>query len=177
MKKSKQKFLTSDNIFVGLAMFMYVHNRERTLQITGQMKNRGAKSDSKLVITVGEKATLCEYSKAEGQLNINCEDGLVSVKGSWNPGDEVFNGEINGEEVTGLKIIKEGRIGNYIIQYIGSDVFVTVRSPKASEFDKFMPVPEEVKPKVQEKPAKAVGSSEEDVAVAIAAIKLKHSKQ
>ncbi|MFC1659576.1 hypothetical protein ACFL0U_03355, partial [Pseudomonadota bacterium] len=74
--------------------------------------------------------------------------------------------------------------GSYMVQYMGSEVSITIRSLKTSWLEKFMPkfVPtlakisskaEKTPVNVVKKTEKAVDSSDEEIAVAIAVAKSK----
>jgi propionyl-CoA carboxylase alpha chain len=126
-------------ILIGVAMFMFVKTKQQVIQITDQLEDEPNKLINKWVVSVDGEKYLCRIREGESQLNIAYDGGFVSIKSSWLPGYEVFRGEINGKKVVSLKILENNKTGDFMIQYMGSDVYVTIRSTYTSELEKFMP--------------------------------------
>jgi propionyl-CoA carboxylase alpha chain len=58
---------------------------------------------------------------------------------AWQYGENVFRGTVNGKQIN-LKILADDYAGNYIFQYMGSTIAVSIRNTRISELEQFMPV-------------------------------------
>jgi len=129
----------SKNPLIGVAAFIFMKNLKRYTAITGQMSEKEIELNDKWVITVDDVKYLCTIStNKEGLLSVAFPGGYVAVESSWQLGDNIFRGLVNNKSIN-VKINSDDHTGNFDFQYMGSDVFVTVRSVRISELERYMP--------------------------------------
>ena len=76
--------------------------------------------------------------RGEGAVDIRFDDGTeMRVEGDWTPGDTVTTALIDGQEMSAkVETLTEG----FRIRYRGADLDVKVRTPRAAELARLMPV-------------------------------------
>ncbi len=129
----------SEAVLIISAMHIFLHNYERNGKITGQLSHREKQISDLWVVMLDEKSYLINIlDRSSGHIRIECDKKEIALESSWNNGDKLFRGTVNGKEV-GVKIRENNITGSYLLQYSGSDVFVNVFSPRNAELHKFMP--------------------------------------
>jgi propionyl-CoA carboxylase alpha chain len=100
------------------------------------------------VVFIDEKSYLVNIlNRSEGYLKIECDGKEIELNNTWNNGEKLFRGVVNGKTV-GVKVRENNNTGNYLLQYSGLDAFVSVLSPRIAELTKFMPkIQKNAKPK------------------------------
>lgn len=129
----------SEAVFIAAAMHIYIRNFERNGQISGQLYHREKQISDRWVVVIDEKFYLINLlDRSLDHIRIECDHKEILLETSWNNGDKLFRGVVNGKSV-GIKIRENNITGNYLLQYSGSDAFVSVMSPRIAELNKFMP--------------------------------------
>ena len=126
-------------VFIAVAMQIFLHNFERNSHISGQLYNREKQISDRWVVEIDEKSYLVTIIEREQEyLKIECDQKIITLESSWIPGDKLFRAIIDGTEI-GVKIRENNLTGSYLLQHSGVDAFVNVMSPKVAELSKFMP--------------------------------------
>ncbi len=126
-------------VFIAVAMQIFLHNFERNSHISGQLYNREKQISDRWVVEIDEKSYLVNIIEREQKhLKIECDQKIITLESSWIPGDKLFRAIIDGTEI-GVKIRENNLTGSYLLQHSGVDAFVNVMSPKVAELSKFMP--------------------------------------
>lgn len=131
------------NNLIAAAVMMYTRSSDRLTELTGKVKNRVLNTADKLVVTVEDKPYLCEVQRQEdGSVSIAYNGvGFANITSTWRPGFELLRGKVNNKDVV-VKVKENNMTGNFLLQYIGSDVYITVRTPHVAELEKHMPAVE-----------------------------------
>jgi propionyl-CoA carboxylase alpha chain len=129
--------LTSDiaKVFLGAAIHMYLRDAERAARISGQIPGRERAIGARWVVTV-DGASYPVYARAkEYGYDVSYDKGVIVVRSSWKLGRRLFQGTINGKPVSVmLKPLDEG----YLLSHAGSEVKVTVHTPRVAELSHYM---------------------------------------
>ena len=129
-----------EGVLIGTAIYMYIMNVSRLLGISGQVSSKRELAE-KWVADLNGNKYLCNVSKTAKGISVEYGTGFSLVETSWQFGDSVFRGEVNGRPIN-VKIMKDDRAGNFKLQFMGSIVDLTIRSTRVSELEKYMPIPE-----------------------------------
>jgi len=128
-----------EKTLVATAMKIFLKNYERNGKMTGQLRNRQKQISEKWVVNIDDKSYLVDLiEKLENSIKIECDNKKIELKTSWNNGEKLFRGVMNGKNI-GVKIRENNNTGSYLLQYSGFDAFVNVYSPRIAELSKFMP--------------------------------------
>lgn len=129
----------SEEVFITSALHIFLKNYERNAMMTGQLRNREKQISERWVIMVDEKSFLVNViERRPDYLKVECDRKEVELVSSWNNGEKLFRAVINNDNVA-VRIRENNNTGSYLMQYLGSDAFVTVFSPRIAELSKFMP--------------------------------------
>lgn len=136
-------------VLITSAMHIFLKNYERNAKMTGQLSDRAKQISERWVVVIDEKSYLVEVLKrCDEFIEILCDRTKIKLESSWNRGEQIFRGKVNGKKNVGIKIRENNNTGGYLLQYSGSDVFVNVYSPRVAELTKFMPkIDKNAKPK------------------------------
>ena len=128
--------------FSAVAVTMTVRERERELAITGQLGSYRSSLGTNWVVVSGEHRASYTIERLAGIDRITDADGNVcEVTTGWTPGESVFDGQINGEDVT----VQVDRVGNgLLLHYRGVALPLLVMSPRTAELQALMPEKEAV---------------------------------
>ncbi len=137
-----------EGILIGTAIYMFVQNAIRLLNISGQVLNSKFELADKWVADLNGNKYLCNVAKTSKGYTVEYGNGFSLVESSWQFGDNVFRGEVNGKPIN-VKIIRNDRAGSFKLQFMGSVVDISIRSTRISELEKYMPIVE-----VEKKPTK-----------------------
>ncbi|MFM2200339.1 MAG: Acetyl-/propionyl-coenzyme carboxylase alpha chain [Pseudomonadota bacterium] len=126
-------------VLLVVAMQIFLKNYQRNALMTNQLRNRQKQISERWVIVIDENSYLINIvNRDEGNLKIECDRQEIELKTSWNNGEKLFRGQVNGKNI-GVKIRDNNNTGSYLLQYSGLDAFVSVYSPRIAELSKFMP--------------------------------------
>lgn len=129
-----------EGVLIGTAIYMYIMNVTRLLGISGQVSSKRELAE-KWVADLNGNKYLCNVAKTAKGISVEYGTGFSLVETSWQFGDSVFRGEVNGRPIN-VKIMKDDRSGNFKLQFMGSVVDLTIRSTRVSELEKYMPIAE-----------------------------------
>ena len=127
-----------EGVLIGTAMYMFVANATRLLSISGQVNSKKELAE-KWVLDLNGNKYLCNVSKTSKGLSVEYGNGFSLVETIWQFGDSIFRGKINGNPVN-VKIMSDNKAGDFKLQFMGSDVNISIRSTRVSELEKYMPV-------------------------------------
>ena len=129
----------AEEVLIASAMEVFLKNYERNAHMTGQLRNRKKQISERWVVVIDDKSYLVNLlNRANGTTLLKCDNKEIELSSSWNNGEKLFRGKVNGREV-GVKIRENNNTGSYLMQYSGLDAFVSVYSPRTAELSKFMP--------------------------------------
>ena len=129
-----------EGVLIGTAIYMFFMNASRLLNISGQVASKRELAEKWIADIKGNKY-LCNVSRTPKGISVEYGTGFSLVETSWQFGDNIFMGEINGRPVN-VKILKDDKAGNFLLQFMGSNVKVSIRSTRVSELEKYMPIQE-----------------------------------
>ena len=127
-----------EGVLIGTAMYMFIANATRILSISGQVNSKKELAE-KWVLDLNGNKYLCNVSKTSKGLSVEYGNGFSLVETIWQFGDSIFRGKINGNPVN-VKIMSDNKAGDFKLQFMGSDVNISIRSTRVSELEKYMPV-------------------------------------
>lgn len=129
----------AQEVLIATAMHIFLCNFERNSKITGQLYDREKQIAERWVVTIDDNNYLVQIIERSNEyLKIECDKKEIELRSSWANGEKLFRGEVNNQSI-GVKIRENNRTGSYLLQYSGSDAFVTVMSTRNAELNKFMP--------------------------------------
>lgn len=139
---------TATQVLIASALHIFLKNYERNSHITGRLSNIQKQISDRWVVMIDDKSYLVDITNRNGDnLEIICDRKSITLTSSWIRGEKLFRGVVNGKNI-GLKIRENNNTGNYLMQFSGSDTFVSVYSPRVAELTKFMPkIAKNAKPK------------------------------
>ena len=129
-----------EGILIGVAMYMFFMNASRKLNISGQVNSKKELAE-KWVADLNGNKYLCNVAKTTKGLSVEYGNGFSSVETTWQFGDSIFRGEVNGRLIN-VKVMKDNKAGDFKLQFMGSDVDISIRSTRVSELEKYMPLEE-----------------------------------
>jgi propionyl-CoA carboxylase alpha chain len=128
-----------EEVLIASAMEIFLMNYERNGHMTGRLRNRAKQISDRWVVMIDDKSYLVQVlERAENLLKIKCDKKEITLSSSWNVGEKLFRGVVNGHDV-GVKIRDNNNTGSYLLQYSGFDAFVNVYSPRTAELSKYLP--------------------------------------
>jgi propionyl-CoA carboxylase alpha chain len=129
----------AQEVIIATAMHIFLCNFERNSKISGQLYDREKQIAERWVVTIDDNNYLVQIIERSNEyLKIECDKKEIELRSSWANGEKLFRGEVNNQSI-GVKIRENNRTGSYLLQYSGSDAFVTVMSTRNAELSKFMP--------------------------------------
>ncbi|MDR1495134.1 MAG: acetyl-CoA carboxylase biotin carboxylase subunit [Rickettsiales bacterium] len=124
---------------LSVALYIFVNYQRRVNNITGGLTSFKKKLNTKWVVDIdGRKFLTNVLDSNDGNFNVDYESGYNSLFTAWQYGENVFRGTVNGKQIN-VKIISDDYAGDYVFQYMGSFVSVSVRNTRISELEQFMP--------------------------------------
>jgi propionyl-CoA carboxylase alpha chain len=129
----------AEEVLIATAMQVFLKNYERNGHMTGQLRNREKQISDRWVVIIDDKSYLVNILERSADfLKLECDHREIELTTSWNNGEKLFRGVINGRSI-GVKIRENDNTGGYLLQYSGLDAFTNVYSPRIAELSKFMP--------------------------------------
>lgn len=135
--------IKNEGVLIGASIYMFINNMIRLSNISGQVIFKRDIAE-KWVVDLNGTKYLCHISKTSKGISVEYGTGFATVETTWQYGDRVFRGEINGNLIN-VKILKDNKAGDFKLQYLGSDVSVSIRSTRVSELEQYMPKLESTK--------------------------------
>ena len=128
-----------EEVLIAASMQVFLKNYERNGHMTGQLRNREKQVSERWVVMIDDESYLVSIlERGEGFLKLECDRKEIELITSWNNGEKLFRGAVNGKNI-GVRIRENNNTGSYLLQYSGFDAFVNVYSPRIAELSKFMP--------------------------------------
>lgn len=123
-------------VFIGVGIHTYLRLAERAAQTTGQLAGRQRQIGARWVVNVdGNNYPVIVRPKEYGY-DITFDDGLIVMRSSWQLGRSLFQGTVNGKQVSvQMKYLTEG----YRLTYGDAESVVRVRTPRVAELAAYMP--------------------------------------
>lgn len=133
--ESKQK-----DVLISVALYMFFNYQKRVNNITGGLRSVRRKISNKWVVDVDGRKFLCTIDDSNPEsFNVDYGSGYSTLITAWQYGENVFRCTVNKNKVN-VKILSDDYAGNYVFQYMGSVIDITIRNTKISELEQFMPV-------------------------------------
>ena len=126
------------SILIGVALDIFYKYHSRIINIKTSSYAKKVQLNSKWVVDIDGRKYLCNIANTNGTFDVEYENHYITLTSSWQYGDNVFRGVINGEPIN-VKILLDNRVGDYVFQYLGSIINVSIRNTKISELEVFMP--------------------------------------
>ncbi|MDX1595264.1 MAG: biotin/lipoyl-containing protein, partial [Gammaproteobacteria bacterium] len=124
-------------IIVAVAAAMQRGYRDRAAQIDGQLRGHERRVRNDWVVVMGEDFYPVSVAAAEGGHDVIHEGTTYEVRSSWEFGQPLFSGTINGREV---HVQVERTNQTFRLLHAGSESQVKVVTPVAAELLRYMPV-------------------------------------
>ena len=126
-------------VLISSALFIFFKNFVRNGKITGKLENRQKQISDRWVVMIDEQSYLVDVlEKDTDKYKFLCDKQEISIQSPWQNGEKLFRAVVNKHHI-GIKIRENNLTGSYLLQYSGSDAYVTVYSPRVAELNKFMP--------------------------------------
>jgi len=125
------------SIFIAVATSMMRSYRDRAAQIDGQLDGHERRVPNEWVVIMNNENYPVSVVSTQGGHDVEYAGKTYAVRSDWEFGQHIFNGTINGEEVF-VKVERENQV--YRLFHGGSQVDVTVVTPRVAELLKYMPV-------------------------------------
>lgn len=124
-------------VMLSVGLFIYLKDAFRAAKVTGQIPGRARNILNRLVVSVDDQKFTITYEKSgENNLVITFEENSFVVSSPFVLGSKLWQGTVDGKnENVRIEIVD----GGYLLTYVGSSAKVTVRSPRVSELEKYMP--------------------------------------
>lgn len=126
------------SILVSVALYIFYKYYKRITNIKTSSYAKKVQLNTKWIVDIDDKKYLCNVIKQDGSFDVEYNNHYATLTSGWQYGDNVFRGVINGERIN-VKILLDNRVGDYIFQYLGSIIEVSVRNMRISELEVFMP--------------------------------------
>ena len=123
-------------IFIGAAMYLYLKHNERAAQTSQQLSGRERHLGSSWVVTMGEQQFPVRVKEKEFGYDIATVNEHIVVRSSYELGNRLFQGSINGEPVS---VHLSYRSDGFRLIHAGADANVSVHTSRVAELARFMP--------------------------------------
>ena len=130
--------LTDDHarIFLGTAVFLFLRHMERANKISHQLMPKPRSIGSRWVVSMEDKQYPVTVKPKDFGYDIATENEHVVVRSSFEIGDRLFQGTVNGQPVS---VHLHYRTDGYRLIYAGAETTISVHSSKVAELLTHMP--------------------------------------
>ena len=125
------------SIFISVAASMMRGYRDRAAQIDGQLDGHQRRVPDDWVVVMNNEHHPVSVIQVQGGHDVLYNGSTYAVRSTWEFGQPIFSGTINGEEVF-IQVHRENQ--TYRLSHGGSRVGVSIVTPKVAELLKYMPV-------------------------------------
>jgi len=122
--------------FLAIGLFIYLKDANRAIKISGQLPRRQRQLGTRWVVNVGGQSYWVNIRQRKDGYDIQFENKRFGVYSSWPLGSKHFQGMVGGRKVNA---VIDFIPGGYVLSHAGSKAKVTVRTPRVSELDKYIP--------------------------------------
>ncbi|HEY8352421.1 MAG TPA: acetyl-CoA carboxylase biotin carboxylase subunit [Sphingomonadales bacterium] len=120
-----------------VATLCHVADVKRQAQISGKMEKAAPRFGADWVVTLGDEDIPTRLHDAAERCEVLVGDSLVPIETDWVPGRPIVQGHVGGRTVS----IQVDRLAEgFRVTYDGVSVRALVRTPRAAELAKLMPV-------------------------------------
>ena len=113
----------AQEVFIATAMHIFLRNYERNGHMTGQLRNREKQISERWVVMIDDNSYLVNILERGNEfLKIECDRQEITLNSSWNNGEKLFRGVINGDNV-GVKIRENNNSGSYFTSVSSGQCF------------------------------------------------------
>lgn len=123
-------------VLLAVGLYIYLKDAMRAGTISGQVPGRERLLGNRWIVTVGEQSFSVYNRIRKDGYEIRYENHLFNISSNWKLGDRLFQGTIDGNDVS-VRI--DYAPGGYMLTHVGATTKITVRTPRVAELDKFMP--------------------------------------
>ncbi|RJF88366.1 acetyl/propionyl/methylcrotonyl-CoA carboxylase subunit alpha [Oleomonas cavernae] len=120
-----------------VAVALHRRTQERETQISGQIPFHGRKLQKKYVVKVGDDIRDVAVDLTVGGYNVIHQGKKLAIRTDWNPGAKLLRATVNERPVT---VQVEAKGDGFRLFHAGAEVVAVVRTPRAAELAKLMPV-------------------------------------
>ena len=124
-------------IFISVAASMMRGYRDRAAQIDGQLAGHERRVPDDWVVVMNNEHHPVSVIQVQGGHDVTYKSSTYAVRSKWEFGQHIFSGSINGEQVF-IQVMRENQ--TYRLLHGGSQVDVSIVSPRVAELLKHMPV-------------------------------------
>ncbi len=110
---------------------------EREVQISGQSPFHGRVLPPDWVVTIDGDERAVVVDLAKGGYDVTFEGRLLAIRTDWLPGRKLLRGTVNGRAVV---VQVDALADGFRLFHAGADIIAVVRSPRAAELARLMPV-------------------------------------
>ena len=123
-------------IFIGSAVYLYMEHNKRAAQMSQQLSGRSRHLGSSWVVSVGDQQFPVRVKEKEFGYDIATQNEHIVVRSSYELGNRLFQGSINGEPVS---VHLHYRSDGYRLIHAGAEATVSVHTSRVAELAKYMP--------------------------------------
>ncbi len=123
-------------VFISVAASMMRGYRDRAAQIDGQLSGHERRVPNDWVVVMNNAQHPVSVVQVQGGHDVQYNGATYAVRSTWEFGQPIFSGTINGEQVF-IQVLREGQA--YHLSHGGSQVDVRIVTPKVAELLKYMP--------------------------------------
>ncbi|MCW5751726.1 MAG: acetyl/propionyl/methylcrotonyl-CoA carboxylase subunit alpha [Alphaproteobacteria bacterium] len=125
------------NAVLSVAVFAHLESEARARRISGQMPGYRPEAVGELVLFVGDDRHVAQVQPAVDGIDVTIGDHIIPVRSHWRPGARRFEGVVQNQPFSALI---RPRPEGFRITHGGADLDILVRTPRAAELARHMPV-------------------------------------
>lgn len=126
----------TSQVMLATAVHIYLRDAKRAVKISGQIPGRERQIGNRWVVTLDDQSYSVYTTTKEHGYDIRFEHNILQVRSAWILGNNLFQGTLNGKQ---FSVKLSHYAGGLELNYAGSTVRATVRTPRIAELNKFMP--------------------------------------
>jgi propionyl-CoA carboxylase alpha chain len=123
-------------VFISVAASMMRGYRDRAAQIDGQLDGHKRLVPDDWIVVMNNEHHPVSVIPVQGGYDVQYKGHTYVVRSKWEFGQPIFEGTINGEQVF-IQVLRENQ--TYRLLHDGSQVDVSIVTPKIAELLKYMP--------------------------------------
>lgn len=123
-------------VFLSVAAHVFMEDARRATSISGQIPGRERQIGNRWVINIDGDSFPVYVRARDNGYDVKYDNEYIIVRSSWLLGSPLLQGLVNDRKVS-VRI--DHFAGGFYLTHAGSQVKVTVRSPRIAELSKFLP--------------------------------------